>query len=72
MPNLVIRLLKDYYNSHGGGIMTVTERDSNWMGQKRAFFYLVEMPFCPLKNAFLYRLTKCPFSKCPFIKGHFN
>ena len=37
-----------------------------------AFVYLVEMPFCPFKNALLYPLTKCPHSKCPFLKGHFE
>ena len=36
-----------------------------------AFVYLVEMPFCPFKNALPYPLTKCPYSKCPFLKGHF-
>ena len=44
-------------------------------GQKfksgRAFVYLVEMPFCPLKNALLYPLTKMPFFKMPFLKRAF-
>ena len=30
------------------------------------------MPFCSLKNALLYSLTKCSYSKCPLQKGILN
>jgi hypothetical protein len=36
-----------------------------------AFVYLVEMPFCPFKNALLYPLTKVPVFKMPFFKREF-
>ena len=37
-----------------------------------AFVYLVELPFCAFKNALLYPLSKCPYLKCPLLKGHFE
>ena len=39
--------------------------------EEEAFVYLVEMLFCSLKNALIYPLTKCSFSKCSLVKRAF-
>ena len=56
---------------HGQHSHTLTPRGNQFESVGVAFVYLVEMPFCPFKNALLYPLTKMPVFKMPFFKREF-